>query len=351
MKNKRKKIIIISTSLVLILFVIPFFTSIILYEINFSMRYETSELLKRDIKQYNGLMAEKVSFTSNKNQELSGYIYSKDNINAHGVIIISHGMGGGGHNAYMGVADFFTSNGYTVFAYDVTGNDESQGDDIEGVPQGVIDLDYAINFIKNNDEYNNLPIMLFGHSWGGYSVSNVLNFQKDISSVVMVSGFNNSSDMIKFEGQKMVGGIINVLIPYVSLYENLKFGEYATTNAINGFNTTKTKTLIIHSEDDDVVPYNPQFTMLYDEYKNDPNFKFISLKDKGHNYILNSYNSLNYIDDFNADFSKYVNSLDHEITVAERTNYISKNLDMNLFTELDNNLMNEILNFYNESFI
>ena len=38
-----------------------------------------------------------------------------------GVVVIAHGLGGGGQNTYMDLADYFTSNGYLVFAYDVTG--------------------------------------------------------------------------------------------------------------------------------------------------------------------------------------------------------------------------------------
>ena len=81
--------------------------------------------------------------------------------------VIAHGFGGGGHNSYMDVANYFASNGYYVFAYDVTGCDKSEGEGVGGVPQGVIDLDHAISFVEDNNEIPELPIMLFGHSWGG----------------------------------------------------------------------------------------------------------------------------------------------------------------------------------------
>ena len=54
----------------------------------------------------------------------------------------------------MDVADYLSSNGYLVFAYDATGNDESEGDAVNGLPQGIIDLDYAIRFIKESNEFN-----------------------------------------------------------------------------------------------------------------------------------------------------------------------------------------------------
>ena len=47
---------------------------------------------------------------------------------------------------------------YFVFAYDATGNDESEGDSVEGLPQGVIDLDNVITFVEQQDEFKDLPI-------------------------------------------------------------------------------------------------------------------------------------------------------------------------------------------------
>lgn len=73
--------------------------------------------------------------------------------NQHGIIIMAHGFGGGGHNSYMDCADYFVNHGYLVFAYDATGNDESGGEGVGGLPQGVIDLDYAITFVEDRDKW------------------------------------------------------------------------------------------------------------------------------------------------------------------------------------------------------
>ena len=63
---------------------------------------------------------------------------------------MAHGLGGGGHNSYMDCANYFARHGYYVFAYDATGNDESEGEGVGGLPQGVIDLDYAISFVEQS---------------------------------------------------------------------------------------------------------------------------------------------------------------------------------------------------------
>jgi hypothetical protein len=62
----------------------------------------------------------------------------------------------------MDCANYFAQNGYYVFAYDATGTDESEGNGVGGLPQGVIDLDYAISFVEESKEIPDLPIVLFG---------------------------------------------------------------------------------------------------------------------------------------------------------------------------------------------
>ena len=66
---------------------------------------------------------------------------------------MAHGFGGGGHNGYLNVVDYFTKNGYLVFTYDATGNDESEGAAVGGLPQGLIDVDYALRFVKSENAY------------------------------------------------------------------------------------------------------------------------------------------------------------------------------------------------------
>ncbi|WP_370631506.1 serine aminopeptidase domain-containing protein [Peptoniphilus sp. KCTC 25270] len=63
-----------------------------------------------------------------------GSLYSVGD-NLKGIIIIAHGFGGGGHNSYLDCINYFAQNGYYVFAYDATGNDESEGEGVRGFPQ------------------------------------------------------------------------------------------------------------------------------------------------------------------------------------------------------------------------
>lgn len=165
------------------------------------------------LEDFDGLQRKKYEFTSNNGQKLTGYMYSFGD-KQHGIVVLAHGFGGGGHNSYMDCADFFARNGYYVFAYDATGNDESEREGVGGLPQGVIDLDHAISFVEDNDDFPQLPIVLFGHSLGGYSVSSVLTYHPEVKAVISCSGFNSSLDMFEAEGKNQIGSAISLIMPF-----------------------------------------------------------------------------------------------------------------------------------------
>lgn len=302
----------------------------------------------RSLKEFPGLNAHKYTFASNNEQQLVGYSYYRELKNIKGVIVISHGLGGGGHNSYMDVANHFATNGYIVFAYDATGNDESEGDNVRGIPQGLIDLDYAIRFVKENEEFKDLPIMLFGHSWGAYSVGSVLNVHPDIRAVVMIAGFNKSADIIEEEGQRIMGSGMSLLMPYISIVERMKFGTYASYNCIDGFEASNAGVMIIHSANDDMVSFENQFERFSDTYQNNSRFTFIRYENRGHDYVYYSDASKAYRNEINNQFTEYVNSLDTELTAEIKTEYMNEHLEKNILFDLDIELMDKIVSFYDK---
>lgn len=349
---KRKKQILISLTISLFLFlflILPFGISYFVYEDYFENRYEVYEPLSRNIDEFENLLSEKYTFTSNDGQELVGYKYFKNDVNNNGIVIISHGLGGGGHNFYMDVADYLTSNGYVVFAYDATANGESEGDAVNGLPQGIIDLDYAIQFIKNTDEFKNLPIMLFGHSWGAYSGGSVLNIHPDIKAVVSVAGFNKSTDMLELEGKKMIGAAMDLLLPYFTAYERFKFGKYSSYNCIDGYENSDANIMIIQSSDDEMIPIDLSFDMYYKKFNDDPSFKFVKLENRGHNYAYYSDNAKSYRTNFDSEFVSYLRASNLDITPEIKAQYLNETLDKTLLYDLDDELMKDIVEFYNNN--
>jgi dipeptidyl aminopeptidase/acylaminoacyl peptidase len=287
MTNKRvlKVIAVIGAILAMLAVLALFALSLYVYNANFGMRFETNPENIHTIDEYEGLDRQRYTFTSNKGQTLVGYRYFKDG-GAKGLIVLAHGFGGGGHNDFMDFADYFASNGYTVFGYDATGNDESGGEGVGGMPQGAADLDYALRFVKESPDFAGLPIMLFGHSWGAYSSGSVLSLHPDVKAAVLGAGFNHSVDMFEEEGRRQAGSGVDMLLPFVRLIERVKFGRYASLSCVEGFNATSAGIMLIHSEDDAVVSFEKHFAMFERLYKDDPRFVFVRYEDRGHNGLF-----------------------------------------------------------------
>lgn len=353
LEKKLRVIAIIAAAIFLVCAVgfifVPTLIARSVFDSNFGMRFTTYETLSWEVSDFDGLQVTEYSFTSDKGQRLAGYNYYKDGGDFKGVVVMAHGFGGGGHNYYMNVADFFASNGYTVFAYDATGNDASEGEEVGGLPQGVIDLDYALRFVKEREEFSGLPIMLFGHSWGGYSVGSVLSLHPDVSAVVTVAAFNSSADMLELEGRKLAGGAIEIMMPTFKGYEEDLFGEYSSMSVLEGFAATDADIMVLHSADDATIPIEESYDLFYAEFKDDPRFTFIRYENRGHDNVYNSESVFEYKAAFNAQAAEFTAAHEGEMTEELRAQYFRENVDMQSLYALDNELMTKMVQHFDNS--
>lgn len=346
MKKKTGKIVLIAVGVTALILVIALAVgSVVLYKSNFSEHLETPPWLVFAPGDFDGLRMEQCYFPSDNGQMLAGYRYSKAEQNVKGLVVLAHGLGAG-QNQYMNVADYFTSHGYLVFAYDCTGNDSSEGKGVGGLPQGVIDLDYALRYIKTVPEYAGLDTVLFGHSWGAYSVGSVLNYHPDVKAVVMVSGMNRSSDMLEYQGKDMIGNIMTLALPFVKAYEHLKFGSYASATAMGGFAASEAGVMVIHSQDDDVVPPAYGYDVFYEAYANDERFRFVLFENRGHNRILNSLEAEDSRELMNEAYRAYVEAKGAEHTAEIKVEFMNQYPQRMEADELNQELFAQILNFY-----
>ncbi|MEG2429685.1 MAG: hypothetical protein RSA99_04805, partial [Oscillospiraceae bacterium] len=122
------------------------------YNLFFSQRYSSQNNKEiMEFKDYDDLQRQGVHFSTEDQEKLKGYFYSTtESIEKfRAVIVFSHAFGNGGHNNYLPEINYFAQKGYLCFAFDNLGNDESAGSSINGFPQAVIDLDYALLTLKD----------------------------------------------------------------------------------------------------------------------------------------------------------------------------------------------------------
>ena len=325
--KKRTKILISSLIiLVILLFIfLPMAITIVAYNSNFGMRVAVSE---DSYSEDNfDMLREEISFPSNKGQILRGYIYRKDDsYTPKALIVFSHGYTNT-HNDYLNQIYYFVENGYIALAYDNTGCGMSDGEDMIGLAQSPLDLSSALTFVENNDNLKGYNVFLYGHSWGGYAVTAVLNYGHKVDGVVSRSGFNNSRDMLIEYGKRLYGNWLGLLSPYAYIYEKIKFGNDVDKNGIKGINSApNTPILLLHSKNDEVISLSNSLLAYKDEMVNPNRIQTILYEDKTHDVVKSS------------------DAIELSKTLDDNTVYTKDVIDKS--HELDENVMKSILDFY-----
>ena len=338
MEKKKRRIIlsvIIPSAIIMFFFIIPLTIAEIVNSVIFKKRCEPKEPYILSISDYPNLKCEEMNFKSGNNK-LQGYLYSSDTLTPKGVVIYAHGFDCGGSNSTMMFADFFVSNDYYYFTYDVTANGKSTGKDQNGLVQGILDLDKAISCVKKIDKIKDYPLMLLGHSWGGYSVCSVLNKHPEIKGVVSMSGFNNANDLMIDSAKKFVGSFLaNLSGPYLKLYERFVFGNNTKLSSIKGLNNSNCNCFIIHSSDDETILMKYGYEKYYEEFKDNPRFKFKLYSNREHGFIF-----------LKDDAREMVYNYEKKIKEKDSSASFDKALYIN---GLDLDLFNEILEMFNNS--
>lgn len=273
------------------------------------------------------------TFLSNLGQKLTGYQCSKKDTTPVGVVILAHGLGDGGATNYFDVADYFTSNGFLVFAFDATGNDKSEGDSCIGIEQGFIDLSYAIDYVRADATMGKYPLVLWGHSWGAYSVSAVLNIRPDVKAVCEVAGADSALNFYEL----MVDQPNLSDTQRKTVVEDLKEiglkaigAPYSGYTSLTGFAHSSAPVMLIHSKADQKVPVEMGYDLFKAAYSEDSRFTFRLYENRTH------------FDLYYTDAAR-----------AYRESYDPRNgfgnYDKSIACELDQDLMGEIRDFFRKA--
>lgn len=284
---------------------------------------------------------DEVCFPSDEGQLLHGAFYYTDTKEqSKGLIVWVHGMGVN-HENYLAEIQLLTKEGYVVFSYDNTGVDHSEGDSLKGLSQSVIDLQYASNYLFDLDLYNDIPNILIGHSWGGYAVASVssLDLPREYDGIVSLAGFYRNINVIEDILSAHIGMASKLLIPYLTVYERIIFGNNASLNGIDGLYNTDAKVLLIHSKDDEVVLYDNNFEVYKNEFIQDDRFQFIEYVDAGHKLTIN-YESYMRIHDI----------MHHQMELEQDSDHYGElELErLSLITDFNNDVMYDIISFCND---
>lgn len=287
---------------------------------------------------------ELLKFKSGENW-LQGYLLGAEN--TKGLVVVVHGLGGGAEG-YLAEILYFVEQGYQVFAYDNTGYHLSEGKNCVGLPQAVEDLDAALTFIEGEERFVKLPVYLFGHSWGGYSVCAILNFNHKINAVVSVSGFNNPKRMM-FEWAKRITGVVAYLLaPFMYLHQQLLFGKKLNITAVDGINKANIPVLLVHGSKDPTVRIDGAAIISCKEEIMNPKVQYLlweKEKQNGHRDVLYKAGAKEYGLQISREYSELLKKTKNKLTEEDKAEFFA-NVDKARSSANNEELMQQVVEFY-----
>ena len=285
---------------------------------------------------------EAVEFPSGKLM-LKGYLYGAEHTEK--LIVFAHGIGSG-HEAYVNQICWLVDRGWCVFAYDAAGYGDSPGDSTVGLVQSALDLDSALTFAEQDPRLKDMPKVLLGHSWGGFAVGGVLNFDHDVRAAVSLSGYAYPLEMLDQGAVNVLGKTGAKLIrPFAALYNKLVFGKYAGLNAVDGINKAGIPFLAMHGESDEFVLYRLGIIAQQDSITN-PCAEFVPITGdfSHHNDYFHSEECNRYVR------AQYPDSRDSQETLLGRFSAEhTSDADKELFRAVNEPLLETIDAFYEQA--
>lgn len=287
---------------------------------------------------------EPVSFLSGENR-LSGWLYGGGE---NGLVVIAPGMNSNSET-HLAEVMFFRDNGYSVLAYTGTGFCDSEGEGIVGLQQSKLDLLAALDFVSTDSRTSALPVILYGHSMGGYAAASVLD-EAQVSGAICVSGFNAPVETMYRLARRYVGAAADVEYPFLYLQNIFVFGGDADDSAVESINSVDTPVLIVQGTQDAVVTEDVSIFSHEDEITN-PNADFIAVdapNRSGHRSVWLSDSAAAYV----AGRQKTLEQLDEQYGGAipqEEWDAFYLTLDVEKACELDPQFKKAVLQFCEDS--
>lgn len=264
------------------------------------------------------------TFKSGENK-LKGYLYTTAKDSKGTVIVV---------NGYHCTADrhlseimYFVDKNWSVFAYDGTGVGKSGGDSQVGFTQFRNDASAAVKYVST---LSSKPVVLYGHSAGGYAATTTLEDNSNIKAVVSVSGFNSPLELMHLHTKNNAGLWADIGYPFMYAQNYVTFGNDANTQAYEAINSTDIPVAVFQGKSDSIVPYEISIYSHKNKIKN-PNVNFVEVASNRGNH------STVWLSDSAAEYTLKYQKKPFD------------NPDKKQANELDKEFMESVLEFYNKA--
>lgn len=356
-KRKGKRAIIIILCVLLGLVLLFSVTSVIVCGIIYSGQFGRSDTPDWSTKygvnfekmEALGYVAEKVSVPSGK-LHLTGYLYGAELDAPKGLVVFCHGLGGG-TELYVAEICGLVDRGWQVLGVDFRGSFSSEGEDVHGLPQSVYDLNNILTWVEGQTRFDGMDVVLFGHSWGGYAVTSMLNYGKhDVKAVVAASAIYDAYGFIGRQTIGMLGGFGYVEYPFGCIYQWLLYGRAAGFNGVDGINKANIPVMIVQGTHDSTINGADALTYYKDKITN-PNVIWVEPDGAGrgtHNYILRSEDAYAYICEVDAAYDALKAEHPEGLTYEQKVAFY-QSVDDQRISEIDKDFWDSVDLFFTEA--
>ena len=179
---------------------------------------------------------ESIMFESANGNKLNGCLLKPKNGNPTATILHFHGNGGLLVRYFNKITPLIKY-GFQVFIFDYSGFGFSEG---EATRENVlIDGNSALTYLKSRDDVKNTKLVIYGQSLGGHLSAVVAEQRQDEIDGLVVEGAFSSHKDVAAERAWIFGRL-------------LVSEKYSAKESIKNY---KKPVLIIHSSEDDVIPF------------------------------------------------------------------------------------------------
>jgi len=279
---------------------------------------------------------------------LRGHVYGADN--TRGLIIFRHGIFSK-HTDYLPLITAMVDKEWGVFAYDAIGCGESDGDSTLGMSQSPLDVAAAVEFARESSMADGMPLVLWGHSWGGYGVAAALALAPDVDACVTMSGYDTPMKILDYGSTSSFGPLGKIQYPFLWLNTTIDFGSNANLSASDAIVNSGVPTLVIHGSGDTTVPLKEVSILdaLQKRLQNltEPEIQLITKPDPGrdgHNNYFYSPESQVYLNECATALQGILDENGDDSTASEVQDYLAS-VDLKRANTADPSLIDEIDSF------
>lgn len=240
------------------------------YRKNFVCRYDKEAGIPyHSHLDFPGLKQEAFVFTNSLGIEIHCFYYQYETVTKEELILFLHGIGPG-HTAYLAEIEALCKKGYRVLTLDYEGCGESGGKLLRSLNAPTKDASELLDHLSLDK-----PVVLVGHSLGGFTSLNLIHLRKEIKKAVILSGFLSIPSLVESKVKP------SFLAKRVLAYEKKQEPESFALDNLEYLKTTEDDLFFIQSEDDGMVPYGISLQVV--EGIKNPHIKTLRVSGKKHN--------------------------------------------------------------------